>query len=81
MLTIYPDYYTQFTCTADSCPITCCQEWKIYVDDTTKHNWKTLSAPDSMDADRRKLSSYITKKEGEDVIRASAGSSLSFSNR
>ena len=69
MLTIYPDYYTQFTCTADSCPITCCQEWKIYVDDTTKHNWKTLSAPDSMDADRRKLSSYITKKEGEDVIR------------
>lgn len=69
MLTIYPDYYTQFTCTADSCPITCCQEWKIYVDDTTKHNWKTLSAPDSMDADGRKLSSYITKKDGEDVIR------------
>ena len=69
MLTIYPDYYTQFTCIADSCPITCCQEWKIYVDDTTKHNWKTLSAPDSMDADGRKLSSYITKKDGEDVIR------------
>lgn len=69
MLTIYPDYYTQFTCIADSCPITCCQEWKIYVDDTTKHNWKTLSAPDSMDADGRKLSSYITKKDGENVIR------------
>ena len=69
MLTIYPDYYKQFTCIAGSCPITCCQEWKIYVDDTTKHKWKTLSAPDSMDADRRKLSSYITKKDGEDVIR------------
>lgn len=69
MLTIYPDYYKQFTCIAGSCPITCCQEWKIYVDDTTKHNWKTLSAPDSMDADGRKLSSYITKKDGEDVIR------------
>ena len=69
MLTIYPDYYKQFTCIADTCPITCCQEWKIYVDDATKKKWKTLSAPDSMDTDGRKLSSYITKKEGEDVIR------------
>lgn len=69
MLTIYPDYYKQFTCIADTCPITCCQEWKIYVDNATKKKWKTLSAPDSMDTDGRKLSSYITKKEGEDVIR------------
>ena len=69
MLTIYPDYYKQFTCIADTCPITCCQEWKIYVDDTTKKKWKALSAPASMDTDGRKLSSYITKKEGEDVIR------------
>ena len=69
MLTIYPDYYKQFTCIADTCPITCCQEWKIYVDNTTKKKWKTLSAPDSMDTNGRKLSSYITKKEGEDVIR------------
>ena len=68
MLTIYPDYYTQFTCIAGSCPITCCQEWKIYVDDTTKHKWKALSVPDTMDADG-KLSSYITKKEGSPVIR------------
>lgn len=69
MLTIYPDYYTQFTCIADTCPITCCQEWKIYVDDATKKKWKALSAPDSMDADGRLLSSYITKKEGSHVIR------------
>ena len=69
MLTIYPDYYKHFTCIADTCPITCCQEWKIYVDDTTKKKWKALSAPDSMDADGRLLSSYITKKEGSHVIR------------
>lgn len=69
MLTIYPDYYNQFTCIADTCPITCCQEWKIYVDATTKKKWKALSAPDSMDADGRLLSSYITKKEGSHVIR------------
>ena len=69
MLTIYPDYYKQFTCIADTCPITCCQEWKIYVDATTKKKWKALSAPDSMDADGRLLSSYITKKEGSHVIR------------
>ena len=35
MQTLYPDYYAQFRCTADKCPITCCQEWKISVDDDT----------------------------------------------
>ena len=35
MLELYPNYYPKFTCTADQCPITCCQEWKISVDDDT----------------------------------------------
>ena len=35
MQTLYPDYYAQFRCTADKCPITCCQEWKIGVDADT----------------------------------------------
>lgn len=33
------NFYDAFSCTADKCPITCCQEWKIAVDDETKEKW------------------------------------------
>lgn len=45
MLELYPNYYSKFTCTADQCPITCCQEWKIAVDDDTYRNWFTIQPP------------------------------------
>lgn len=45
MQTLYPDYYAQFRCTADKCPITCCQEWKISVDDNTLKRWAALNPP------------------------------------
>lgn len=45
MTALYPDFYKLFHCTADACPITCCQEWKISVDDATASKWKTLSVP------------------------------------
>ena len=45
MQTVYPDYYAQFRCTADKCPITCCQEWKISVDDNTLKRWAALNPP------------------------------------
>ena len=39
MLTIYPDYYTQFTCTADSCPIRSGRSmWMIQQSITGKHS-------------------------------------------
>lgn len=36
------DFYNTFSCIADRCPITCCQEWKIAVDDDTFKRWKKL---------------------------------------
>ena len=36
---IKPDYYDNFHCIADKCQFTCCQEWKIAVDDDTYENW------------------------------------------
>ena len=45
MKQIRPDYYDHFSCTADQCPITCCQEWKISVDDHTNNCWKKLAPP------------------------------------
>lgn len=40
MKRIRPDYYDKFTCIADQCSITCCQEWKIGVDADTNRKWK-----------------------------------------
>lgn len=66
---IRPDYYEQFTCIADQCPITCCQEWKIAVDDDTACKWKTMEPPDTVRRRRTHLKDYTMKKDGERVIR------------
>lgn len=36
------DYYDRFICIADKCSFTCCQEWKIAVDDDTYSKWVQL---------------------------------------
>lgn len=39
-MTIYqPDYYDKFQCTASACPMTCCMQWRISVDDKTLLRW------------------------------------------
>lgn len=65
---IRPDFYENFTCTADKCPITCCQEWKIAVDPETARKWKTVVPPETVTEQKKNLSAYITKKDGELVI-------------
>lgn len=64
-----PAYYDQFTCIADRCTITCCQEWKISIDTETNLSWKRLLPPDGMAKSRKKLSSYTEKKDGQRIIR------------
>lgn len=63
-----PDYFEKFTCIADQCPITCCQEWKIAVDADTNRRWKKLLPPDTVPECRKNLSAYTTKKDGQRVI-------------
>ena len=69
MKRIRPDYYDKFTCIADQCPTTCCQEWKIAVDDETLRRWKMMTPPDTLRRQRTHLSDYTVKKEGVRVIR------------
>lgn len=39
-MTLYqPDYYDKFQCTASACPMTCCMQWRIAVDDETILRW------------------------------------------
>ena len=65
---IRPDYYDKFTCIADQCTFTCCQEWKISVDNETNRKWKKKYPPKEVKEQRKNLSAYTTKKDGSRVI-------------
>lgn len=65
---ITPDYYDRFTCIADKCPITCCQEWKIAVDADTNRRWKKILPPQDVPQQKKNLSAYTTHKDGTRVI-------------
>lgn len=68
MKTLRPDYYETFHCIADACPITCCQEWKIYVDPDTESLWNTLSVPGDLPDKKVSLTDYLTTREQQRVI-------------
>ena len=68
MKRIRPDYYDKFTCIADQCSITCCQEWKIGVDADTNRKWKKIFPPEDVSPQKKNLSAYTTKKDGGRVI-------------
>ena len=63
-----PDYYKNFTCIADKCPITCCQEWKIAVDNDTYHRWCHSKPPKDMKLQHATLSEYTYAVEGQHII-------------
>ena len=42
MLYTIPDYYKEFTCTADKCEDTCCAGWKIVVDEKSLEKYKKV---------------------------------------
>lgn len=63
-----PDYYKKFTCIADKCPITCCQEWKIAVDDDTYDRWCHIQPPKDMKLQHAALSEYTYDRDGQHII-------------
>ena len=65
---IHPNFYDKFTCIANRCPITCCQEWKIAVDADTNRRWKKLMPPETVVEQKKNLSAYTGKKDGARVI-------------
>lgn len=65
MLQRKPEYYDKFTCIANDCSLTCCQEWKIYVDDDTLNKWKILSLPE---APEKTLDCYVNSADEQSVI-------------
>lgn len=43
MYILESSYYKKFRCTAGKCPYTCCQQWRISVDDATCDRWSEIS--------------------------------------
>lgn len=58
------DTYDTFTCIADQCSFTCCQEWKIGVDDETINRW------DKLENDAKEhLLCHVEENEGCKIIK------------
>lgn len=68
MKNVKPAYYDEFQCIANKCPITCCQEWKISVDNETYKKWKSMTPPDTMKTPKKELKAFTTYKDNVCVI-------------
>ena len=64
---IKPDFYDNFICEADRCTFTCCQEWKISVDEETLLKWKKIPHPDCDKSEL--LCESTTNKDGGNIIK------------
>lgn len=80
MKIVKPTYYDEFQCTASKCPITCCQEWKISVDDETYKKWKSLTPPDTMKTRKKELKAFTTYKDNVCIIGLGKGHRCPFLN-
>ena len=60
---IKPHFYDEFRCIADKCPMTCCMQWKIAVDEKTLSRWK------KMFLNGKRLDIPVKKYEKKGIIR------------
>ena len=80
MKNVKPDYYDEFQCVADRCTMTCCQEWKIAVDEAAYTKWKHVQPPEGMKTRRKDLRAFTTYKDQICVIGLDADHRCPFLN-
>lgn len=68
MKKIKSNIYDSFRCIAAQCDFTCCQEWKIAVDDDTDRKWKKIAPPKGMEETKKNLHDYTDIKDENRVI-------------
>lgn len=76
--------YDTFRCIADQCSFTCCQEWRIGVDDKTFQKWKGLKL-EAKDRDRKNqseltLCNCVEKEESGQIIKLGKDKKCPFLN-
>lgn len=62
--TIKTNYYDSFRCKADGCSLTCCQEWRIPIDEKTAEKWKEAR----LDGVPKNLCHYLEKEEDDYIM-------------
>lgn len=72
---IKTDFYDTFNCIADKCSITCCQEWKIAVDNDTLNKWNNICL-----SGENELSKYVNKGDESGVIELNENKKCPFLN-
>lgn len=78
-----PSYWDDFKCLADKCEFTCCQEWKIAVDEDTRKKWEGKPAEQVTDdhgALGKFLTDYTGEKDGTAVVRLNGCGKCHFLN-
>lgn len=78
---IKPNYYDKFQCVAGACTMTCCQEWKIAVDEETNNKWKKIVPPESMQTKKKTLEQFTVLKDGGRVIELEKNQKCPFLNK
>jgi len=72
--------YDEFKCIAGECSLTCCQEWRIAVDEKTKKKWKGQSIQDEQTHDKVMLHECLVKDEDGQIIRLNQEKKCPFLN-
>lgn len=83
--TIKVNYYDQFKCIADKCSLSCCQEWRIAVDDETHQKWQGLKLQEAEEAGENKaplhLCQCVEKEENGYVVTLNKDKKCPFLNK
>ena len=78
------NYYDTFRCIADQCPFTCCQEWRIGVDEKTLQKWKGLKLKttdrDGKNQSELTLCDCVEKEETGQIIKLGKDKKCPFLN-
>lgn len=80
-----PEYYDDFACSASNCRYTCCREWTIAVDETTREKWKTLKIQDAVVdiegfSEKKHLSDFVKRVPEGTAIEMRKNGSCPFLN-
>lgn len=77
--------YDRFRCIADACHFTCCQEWRIGVDEKTFQKWKGLKLPISSQEGKNQteltLCNCVQKDESGQMIQLGEDKKCPFLNK
>lgn len=82
---IKTNYYDQFSCIADKCSFTCCQEWAISVDEKTVNKWRGLKLDESQLGEQIQskliLCDCLSKEDSGHIIELDKDKLCPFLNR